>query len=195
MLRFLWVLLFACSLTIPAIAQQQSSAGPGQDEDRARSTERSHETGESSSRDTRIDLSAPANDAKDHPFSAAAVSDATEDDSAPDSSDVQEMHPWDPHKALKDIEVGDFYFKRKNYKAAMSRYREALVFKDNDAIANFRLAQCLEKFNKLDEARQHYQQYLKILPHGPLSEDAHKALARLDTSQAVPPTSAETEKP
>lgn len=190
------MLFFAASLTIPAIAQQPAASGPGQNEDGARSAERSRESEESSSRDTRIDLSAPANDAKDHPFSSAAVSDATEDDSSADSSDVQEMHPWDPHKALKDIEVGDFYFKRKNYKAAMSRYREALVYKDNDAIANFRLAECLEKFNKLDEARQHYQQYLKILPHGPLSEDAHRALARLDASSAAPgsPT-AKTEKP
>jgi tetratricopeptide (TPR) repeat protein len=188
-----WVLLFAYSLAIPAMAQQSSSPGPGQNEDQARSAARSRESGESSSRDTRIDLSPPSNDAKDHPFSGAAISDATADDSAPDASDVQEMHPWDPHKALKDIEVGDFYFKRKNYKAAMDRYREALVYKDNDAIANFRLAQCLEKFNQPAEARQHYEQYLKILPHGPLSEDAHKAIEKLSAS-AVAPGSATTEK-
>ena len=94
------------------------------------------------------------------------------------------MHPWDPHKALKDIEVGDFYFKRKNYKAAMDRYREALVYKDNDAIANFRLAECLVKFDKPAEARQHYQQYLNILPHGPLAEDAQRAIQKLDASQS-----------
>jgi tetratricopeptide (TPR) repeat protein len=195
MLRPACVLLFACSLAVPTLAQQQSTAGPGQNEDRARSADHSRESGESSSRDTRIDLSPPRNDAKDHPFSGAAISDATESDNSPDTSDVQEMHPWDPHKALKDIEVGDFYFKRKNYKAAMDRYREALFYKDNDAIANFRLAQCLEKFNRPAEARQHYQQYLKILPHGPLSEQAHKALERLDASQVAPNSaSAKTEK-
>ena len=61
------------------------------------------------------------------------------------ASDVQEMHPWDPHKAAKDVEVGDFYFKRKNYHAALERYKEALIYKPNDALANFRLAECLEK--------------------------------------------------
>src|SRR5438552_19151386 len=32
--------------------------------------------------------------------------------------DVQEMYPFDPHKAAKDVEVGNFYLKRKNYRAA-----------------------------------------------------------------------------
>ena len=47
---------------------------------------------------------------------------------APGNGDVSEFHPWNPHKAAKDIEVGDYYFKeRKNYRAAADRYREALA--------------------------------------------------------------------
>ncbi len=84
------------------------------------------------------------------------------------SGDVGEFHPWDPHKAAKDIEVGDYYFKeRKNYRAAADRYREAHYFtRDNDAVATFRLAVCLEKLDQPDEARKEYEAYLKILPHG-----------------------------
>src|SRR5438067_11221923 len=70
--------------------------------------------GESSSKDNKIDLSPPKGDDIEHA------------DSEDDSSDVMETKPWNPHKAAKDIEVGDFYAKRKNYKAAVSRYREAL---------------------------------------------------------------------
>src|SRR5204863_782805 len=128
----------------------------------------------SSSKDTRIDLSPPANDQKNHPMSGAAVSDA--EDAA---SDVQELHPWDPHKAAKDIEVGDFYFKKKNYRAALERYKEALVYKPNDAVANFRLAECSQKTGNSSEAITHYQEYLKILPHGPLALEAEKALEKL----------------
>jgi len=134
------------------------------------------EPGESSSKDTQIDLSPPEDDARAHPESGRAVKDAGD---APDSDDVGEFHPWDPHRAAKDIEVGDFYFKKKNYAGAESRYREALVFKDNDALATFRLAVCLEKMGRGDEAQQEYQSYLKILPHGPLAEEAQKALERL----------------
>jgi len=99
----------------------------------------------------------------------------------PGSGDVNEMHPWDPHKAAKDVEVGDYYFKRKNYVGAESRYREALYYKDNDAIATYRLAICLEKMGRPDEAIAEFESYLRILPHGPQAEDARKAIDRLKT--------------
>jgi tetratricopeptide (TPR) repeat protein len=99
--------------------------------------------------------------------------------------DVGEFHPWNPHKAAKDIEVGDFYFKRKNYHAAEDRYREALFYKDNDALATFRLAICLEKMDRLDDARKEYESYLRILPHGPQAEEARKAIDRLKGTAAA----------
>jgi len=135
-----------------------------------------NEPGESSSKDTQIDLSAPENDARAHPQSSDAVTDA---EVGASGMNVGEFHPWDPHKAAKDVEVGDFYFKRKNYAAAESRYREALLYKDNDAIATLHLAVCLEKMERADEAQKAYEAYLKILPNGPEAERARKALQRL----------------
>ena len=64
--------------------------------------------------------------------------------------------------------MGDFYFNRRNYRAAEERLpAEALRYKDNDAVATIRLAVCLEKLGILDDARAEYESYLKILPHGP----------------------------
>ena len=131
--------------------------------------------GESSSKDTQIDLTPPTDDARKHPQSSDALLDAEE--SA--SGHVNEFHSWDPHKAAKSVEVGDFYFKRKNYRAAEDRYREALAYKDNDAVATFRLAVCLEKLDHNVDARSEYESYLKILPHGPLAEEAQKAIDRI----------------
>lgn len=139
------------------------------------------EPGESSSKDTLVDLSPPEDDAKAHPQSSEILMDA---ERASGNSDVSEFHPWNPHKAAKDLEVGDFYFKRKNYRAAEDRYREALFYKDNDAMATFRLAVCLEKMDQPDEARKEYESYLKILPHGPQAEEAHKAIDRLKGTAA-----------
>jgi tetratricopeptide (TPR) repeat protein len=132
------------------------------------------EPGESSSKDSQIDLSPPADDAKAHPNGSAELV-----DEGSGSADTREFHYWDPHKAAKDVEVGDFYFKRKNYKAAEDRYREALLYKANDAVATFRLAESLDKMEEPDEARAEYEAYLKILPNGPESEHAKKAIARL----------------
>lgn len=130
--------------------------------------------GQSSSKSTQIDLTPPADDAKAHPKSSEILMDEG-------SADAADTHAWDPHKAAKDIEVGDFYFKKKNYAAAESRYREALYYKDNDAIATYHLALCLEKLDRPGEAREQYESYLKILPHGPEAENAKKAIERLKT--------------
>jgi len=145
-------------------------------------SDRDQEAQESSSRDTRIDTAPPKDDDKNHPNSEAAVADLAP---APpsDTSDVQEFHPWNPYKANKDIQVGDYYFKRKNYKAALDRYKEALYYKNNDAVATFRIAECQEKLGDKAEAKKYFEQYLKILPEGPLAKDAHAQLAKLAKAQ------------
>ena len=138
------------------------------------------DAGESSSQDTQIDLSPPPDDAKDHPQNSNLL----KDEGAVGSTDTTEFRPWDPHKAAKDIEVGDYYFKRKNYIGAESRYREALFYKDDDALATYKLALCLEKQSRRDEALTEYESYLKILPNGPESAEAKKAIERLKTPAA-----------
>jgi tetratricopeptide (TPR) repeat protein len=138
--------------------------------------------GDSTSKDTQIDLSPPANDDKAHPGSSSVLTDEG-------SGSVNEIHPWDPHKAAKDVEVGDFYFKRANFRAAEDRYREALLYKPNDAIATFRLAESLEKLDRLTEAREGYESYLKILPDGPEAKKAKKALDRLNENSKTPAAS------
>ena len=135
--------------------------------------------GDSSSKETQIDVSPPPNDAKEHPQSGEILMDEGSSGSSP-----TDLHPWDPHKAAKDIEVGNFYFKQKKYAAAESRYREALTYKDNDAEATFRLAVCLDKMNRPDEAIVEYQNYLKILPYGAEAPEAKRAIERMKAPSA-----------
>lgn len=162
----------------PSTERTPSLAPPRSD--RVNANDLDPEPGESSSKDSRIDLSPPADDAKAHPQS----SDVLTDMEGATNADGSEVHPWNPHKAAKDIEVGDFYFKRKNYRAAVDRYREALLYKDNDAVATFRLAVCLEKMDQPDQARKEYENYLKILPGGPQAGEAQKAIQRLKGTSA-----------
>jgi Flp pilus assembly protein TadD len=163
-------------------SQSQSPAKPNPSlepprSDRVNAEALGERDGESSSKDTQIDLSPPPGDAKTHPLSSDATPDA----------DVGEFHPWNPHKAAKDVEVGDFYFKRKNYRAAEDRYREALYYKDSDAVATFRLAVCLDKMNRPGEARERYEAYLKLLPNGPEAGTSRKALDRLKSTASATP--------
>jgi tetratricopeptide (TPR) repeat protein len=168
------LVIAALGFSVSLAAGQADPSTPSQQQapDSARETEMS------SSKDTRIDLSPPADDAKKHPDSAPIVDEN-------DAGGVQDFQPWDPHKAAKDIEIGDFYFKKKNYRAAMDRYKEALTFKPNDAIATFRLGECEEKTGSPQEAISSYEAYLKILPHGPFAPDAQKALERLKSQASA----------
>lgn len=171
------LLLFSLLLVSRVSGQEDNASSSDNQSQEDKSATSARKAEESSSKDTRVDLSPPADDAKKHPQSGAAVMDAQDE-----AADVQELQAWDPHKAAKDIEVGDYYFKRKNYRAARERYKEALVYKPNDAMANFRLGECQEKTGNPQEAVNYYTAYLKILPHGPLAADAQKALERLKGS-------------
>jgi tetratricopeptide (TPR) repeat protein len=139
---------------------------------------RSSNPEESSSKDWGVPLTPPAG----------------EEGGAP-ASDVQELHPYNPHKADKNVEVGDFYFKRNNYRAAESRYAEALDYMPNHALATYKLAEAQEKLGKTAQARANYEKYLKILPRGELASAAKAALARLDAqAKESPPTSPPAQK-
>jgi len=119
---------------------------------------------ESSSRDTQIDVSPPKGDEKH-----VGASD----------EELGEFHPWDPHKAAKCVEVGDYYYKQENYRAAISRYQEALEWKPRDAEATYKLGQVLEKTGDFTAALENYQAYLKILPNGPFAGKARQGIERV----------------
>src|SRR5436190_9726910 len=123
-MRLSFMLLILAAASVAQTAQQpKKNAPPRSDQTPAQ------QSGESSSKDNKIDLSPPKGDDVKHA------------DYEEESSEVMETKPWNPHRAEKNIEVGDFYAKQKNYKAAISRYREALEYKPKDAMATFRLAQ------------------------------------------------------
>jgi len=128
---------------------------------------------ESSSKQSQIDISPPKDDARRHPDS--------------DISDVTEMHAWNPHKAQKDVEVGEFYMKHKNYRAAEDRFREALTYKPGDAIATYRLAEVLDAQGQSEEAVKNYEAYLKIPSSGKFAPEAKKAITRLEPKQLRQP--------
>jgi Tfp pilus assembly protein PilF len=136
-------------------------------------------SGESSSKDSQIDIDS-------HP--------AKEEPAAP-AEDETVLRPWDPHKAAKDVEVGQYYLKLKNYRAALERFNHALTYKQNDAEAIFGLAVTQEKLDLLSLAAQNYRKYLEILPNGPKSKDAQDGLKRVEPQAAERTPSIATANP
>jgi len=117
--------------------QQPASDEPQQTQPANESS--SNETGMSSSKDSQIDFNAGPRPAPVNPV----------------SEDVN----YDPHRAQKDIEVGNYYLKQKNYRAALERFHDALLYKPNDAEATYGLAVTQEKMDLFSVA---YNSYSKI---------------------------------
>ena len=130
---------------------------------------------ESSSKQTEIDVAPPNGDEKH-----TGASD----------EELGEFHPYDPHKAAKCVEVGDYYMKQANYRAATSRYQEALTWKPRDAEATYKLAVVQEKTGDFSAALASYQAYLKILPVGPYAPKAEQGIVRVKPKAG--PTSAQS---
>jgi TolA-binding protein len=178
-LRYLILAIFCLWFTSVAIAQDQQpveqvptdrSAPPPKDNRKNPPRSDNVPAGESSSKQTQIDVSPPADDAKKHPEAGLGNS----------ASDVDEFTPYNPMRAMKDVEIGDFYFKvKQNYPAAISRYREALEYKPHDAEATFKLAEVLNKTGDTPGAVENYQAYLKILPNGPYAKRAREEVDKL----------------
>lgn len=59
--------------------------------------------------------------------------------------------------AAHNVDVGDYYFEAKSYKAASFRYLAALEQKPDDPAIHVRLARALEKLNQLPQAIEQYK--------------------------------------
>ena len=117
---------------------------------------------------------------KDSQISTEAKRTSQPADAAGEPDDVQEMHPYDPHKAAKDVEVGQYYLKQKNYRAALERFNDALLYKPKDAEATIGLAETQDKLKLSTPAYENYRAYLELLPNGPMAKQAQEAVKRLE---------------
>jgi tetratricopeptide (TPR) repeat protein len=82
--------------------------------------------------------------------------------------------------AAHNVEVGDYYFEQKNYRAALLRYNDGLQEKPGDAAIHVRLGRVHEKLNDIPPAIEHYQAAQKLGRPEKWSEEAKSALSRLD---------------
>jgi tetratricopeptide (TPR) repeat protein len=85
----------------------------------------------------------------------------------------------DPARAKKDAEVGGFYLQSGDYQGALLRYKDATTADPTNVEAIFGLAESQRMLKKNADAARNYQLYLDIVPNGPRSKQALKALKAL----------------
>ena len=85
----------------------------------------------------------------------------------------------DPARAKKDADVGSFYLQKGDYQGALLRYKDATTADPTNVEAIFGLAETQRMLKKNADAARNYQLYLEIVPNGPKSKQALKALKTL----------------
>ncbi len=90
---------------------------------------------------------------------------------------AEEEIEFNPLKAEKNLEVGQYYLKKGNYDAAIDRLKDALKYKSNFAAPHRLLGEAYEKKNRPEDAVKHLKRYLEILPS---AEDAKKVQKRIE---------------
>ena len=86
-------------------------------------------------------------------------------------------YSFNPLEAERDLKVGNYYFKKGNYKGALSRFREATRWNPSFAEAYLRLGETEEKMKDKPAALEAYAKYLELAPDGKEAEAVKKKLA------------------
>jgi len=107
------------------------------------------------------------------PKSTAKQTKDTATRSAPDQP------AWDPLRAEKDLEVGQYYMKKGDWDAAIDRFQDATVAKPGYAIPFRYLAEAQEKKGLRKQAIKSYQRYLDLYPHAEDSDKVRKKIEKL----------------
>jgi len=84
---------------------------------------------------------------------------------------------WDPLRAEKDLEVGQYYMRKGDVDAAIDRFQDATTAKPGYAIPFRYLGEAQEKKGLKKEAIKSYSRYLDLYPH---AEDGDKIRKKID---------------
>ena len=87
---------------------------------------------------------------------------------------------WDPLRAEKDIEVGQYYMRKGDIDAAIDRFQDATTAKPGYAIPFRYLGEAQEKKGLKKQAIKSYQRYLDLVPH---ADDADKIRKKIEKLQ------------
>jgi tetratricopeptide (TPR) repeat protein len=93
-----------------------------------------------------------------------------------DASQKPKEYSFNPLQASKEVRIGEYYFKKKSYRAAANRFREATRWNPSFADAFLRLAESEEKLHDGKAAKEAYAKYLELNPEAKDAEAIRKKL-------------------
>ena len=95
----------------------------------------------------------------------------------------EEAKPKVPPAAWKSVEVGNFYLRRKRYRAALNRFQEGAKTDPYYAPSYLGMGNVYDRLGLKQKALENYRKYLDLLPSSKEAEEARnvqKAINRLE---------------
>ncbi len=90
------------------------------------------------------------------------------------------VHEWNPLRAMKDVEVGDYYYKTGELQGSAQPLSGGAAVQAARRGCYLQAGADPGKDKEFEEARARYEEYLAILKDGPSAGEARKALERLN---------------
>jgi tetratricopeptide (TPR) repeat protein len=103
--------------------------------------------------------------------------DAAEDKADTEATTKKEHNPM---LAEQNIEIGNFYFKKRNYDAAIQRYLEAIEYQPDSVRAYEALTRAYEKKGDNQKAITACKEFIEHNPDSPKSPEFRTRLAKLE---------------
>jgi len=97
------------------------------------------------------------------------------------TKNAEDQPKWDPLRAEKDLEVGQYYMRIGKIDAAMDRFQDAIEAKPGYAVPFLYLGEAQEKKGLKRDAVKSYKRYLELYPH---AEDKAKVQKKIDKLSA-----------
>jgi outer membrane protein assembly factor BamD (BamD/ComL family) len=97
---------------------------------------------------------------------------------------LEPEYTFNPLQAEKEMKIGDFYFRKKSYKAAAGRYEEATRWNPQLDEAFYKLGRALEEMERPEAATQAFEKYLASSPDSRRASEVKKRIAELKSRLA-----------
>lgn len=100
-----------------------------------------------------------------------------------DETEKPKEYSFNPLQAEKEVRIGNFYYHKGKYQAAVTRYREATRWNPNLPEAYIRLGEAEEKQKDWKAAREAYQKFVELAADDKRSAEVRKKIAKLSKSK------------
>jgi tetratricopeptide (TPR) repeat protein len=94
--------------------------------------------------------------------------------------ELKKPKEYNPLLAQNNLNIGNFYLKKKNYVAAIQRFLEAIEYQPNLTAAHDALARAYERNGEIVKAANVYRDFIRQYPESPKVAEFKSKLTKLE---------------